>query len=511
MEALTKLSNEDLQALHKGNLAGVSDEGLKMLRGAHDEPGMVSSALSTVGKTLDYIPGVSRTIGQNVADAVTGGDKAGNFGDAAIAEAKPWGKYLEERGVPELGSVDVPLPNEIAKEHFNVDLPESVHVTGRGAIGAGMDIASDPVVIGSALAAPETMGLSLGAGGARAAQLLAKLGKVLKTATPVGATEAVLSGASKGTKLLGRTMAGLSKGEASEFVKDPQAIYTMAENISSPETLGAVQRTASEQLGPAIRNLDERAITPQMEKLKTLLANKALPVDTGKVMQMIGHGDSSLDEMAQSILTRDEPYGNMTTQATKVIPASELNALKQRGYQVSEYNNTRSTAQLPKAGNPELGALNGYLKNLVETASPEIQGTNSEVKRLITLRDRANSLAGNPLNPFSTESLDQMATLGELANAADAPELLKFRNQLKAARTVVGKDAAKNMSGGHLKHSVISSAARAGGRGLLRVEDAMPFSQMLSAISTSAPSKAAANLPPEIWAKLLEAQNGENK
>lgn len=455
------------------------------------EQSLAGKVASAVGRGLDYIPGMTRTALQKGADVVTGGDAAGTFEQAASAEAQPWEQYLEKRDVL---SQDVkPFMPSLVRNLAGMAGKEEI--PARSVAGPLMDVASDPTLIGSMMTRAPLTGIK-------------KAGEVMMKLQPVGVAEKILQGGSYATKAAGRALSGLSKSEAEAFVKNPKSVYGMAEKISNPETVGEVQRTASEQLAPAIKSLGSKRIDPLMAKVDELTAGKELPVETSKILQMMEH-DPELSSMGERILKRGQPYGQMeTTKPTIMAPASDLNAMKRRGYDVAEYKTNRSAAQMPSSKDAELAPLNRYLKEVVEGASPEIATTNAEIRRLNILRERANQLAANPLNPFSTESLDQMAVLSELAKEADAPALLQFRNELKAARSVVGKDAAKNMSHGSLKHSAIAGASRKLGRGLLLAEEAAPLSKLLGigkeAASKIPASKQLQQIPPEMWSKILE-------
>lgn len=454
------------------------------------------AALEKTSNVLGYIPGQTRTLLQKGVDKVSGGDAAGNFDGA---QSQGWGQYMQKRGVPEgpdlnpyLGGVAGNMAKLVTGQLGKDTVP------AREFVGGGMDTLSDPTLAGTVL---EKTPLTL-------AQ---KIGSYLSKANPIGAAQMGLEGASFATKGAGKALAGMSGPEASAFTSNPKKVYTMAKNLSDAGTAPIVQKEAEDLLGPSLRDLGSKRIDPMMQKIDSLTQNQTIKTPTSILNDMMGH-DPEMDAMIKKIQASSSQYGDATYKPIIEAPASDITSLRRRADVVADFKNNKNTAQIASSKDAELAGKNNQLRELINTSNPEIGDTNEKISSLIKLRDRANSLSGNPLNPFSTESLDQMSTLGNLANETGNQSLLDFRNQLKAARTIMGKDAAKTMSHGSVQHSAFKALSKPVGRGLLLTDEAMPFSDMIDAAKQLPGANAAGQLPPEVWSKLLQgANNGETK
>lgn len=211
-----------------------------------------------VGKVFDYIPGGSRTAIQKGADVISGTDSAGTVEQALSAEAQGWGEYLNKRGVPEMGSVDLPVPTEYLRKK----LGETLHLTGRGALGMGADILSDPVVLGSIAGTVLTGGgaapLVAPVGGARLLQLLSRGAK------SAAATAKVMSP----TGIIGK-------------VAESAPALRAAAELQSAKALGATDAMISKFGMNKIKEagahgLDEKIVTPFASTDTKIARNKAI-------------------------------------------------------------------------------------------------------------------------------------------------------------------------------------------------------------------------------------------
>ena len=107
---------------------------------APEQPGLLGKSLDAAGRVLDYGGGLVRSglaevagLAEGKTDVVTPKDLVAAFKGKAPNSAE----YLTRLGLPELGSVDVPLLGK---------------VTGRGVTGFVADIVTDPLVAISKLA-----------------------------------------------------------------------------------------------------------------------------------------------------------------------------------------------------------------------------------------------------------------------------------------------------------------------------------------------------------------------
>jgi hypothetical protein len=122
-------------------------------------------------------------------------------------EKRGFGEVLERSGVPELGSVNIPLPKFGAVAALGLPSPE-VNVTGRGTLGLALDIALDPITYMTAGTgkAIQVGGKALSKSGARAlAKGVAEALPEVRELPKLGALKAPLS---TEAKALGRSGAG---------------------------------------------------------------------------------------------------------------------------------------------------------------------------------------------------------------------------------------------------------------------------------------------------------------
>lgn len=341
-----------------------------------------------VGKVFDYIPGGSRTAIQKGADVISGTDAAGTAEQALSAEAQGWGEYLNKRGVPEMGSVDLPVPTEYLRKK----LGENLHLTGRGALGMGADILSDPVVLGSLASTVLTGGgaatVAAPVGGARLLQLLARAAKGAQAMSPVGL--------------------------AGKIAESAPALRAAAE-LQSAKALGATDSMISKFGMNKIKEagafgLDEKIVTPFASTDAKLARNKVIMDEAIQGREgIVNKIDASGKTFYKPSTVAEEfqanhagNYEDPAFKSTKNLYSDIMESIKKRDPSLSE-------AQIAKEAEAKI--LQRPMENeyfSTHPSTPEQIGMNT--KPIISIGEDASQVLNTPVQEgfFSEQYLNSL-------------------------------------------------------------------------------------------------------
>jgi hypothetical protein len=149
---LSKLSDQDLEAVAAGDMTKVSEAGLTFLAGspsttpppAQEDPGMVAKSLDYLGRGLDYTSGLGRTAVGAGLGAITGEDviKEGDVERAFKGQAPSGEELLSRAQIPEGARVD--LMPEVNIPLTGIKLGEG-DSSMRDVAGLGLEIGADPL------------------------------------------------------------------------------------------------------------------------------------------------------------------------------------------------------------------------------------------------------------------------------------------------------------------------------------------------------------------------------
>ena len=372
---LSKITSEDLNSIITALEPSATDKAI--------EAG--AEGLSAVGKTLDYLGGVTRTaLGAAASDKIGLGD----VGQALAANPLSGSQILERFGVPESGKLSDALPSLYSETGEGLALKRGggLDPTGRGAAGLVLETITDPVTytgIGGLLGlvgrGTKGTGRGLYNWAFKAADIEAKrFGKGVNEVADLARRYKITGSAEE--------IADKMQQIASDLVKEQQKILTRS------SALGA--------------NVDvEKALKPVMEEAEKLTkSGRALPIrqDAQKVLDVL----------------KDLAERNKVSEVNKVLPdAAEASRLKSDIYSLLKKDDWKSIAQT----DAETGLLKGAgsaLKEAVEQStkkvSPEFAGalkqTNKDLGILATVsnvmdREAAKEIMRNALTPVDTALL----------------------------------------------------------------------------------------------------------
>ena len=344
---------------------------------AEDVADLGLGTLGVAGKVFDYAPGLTRTAIQKGVDVVTGGDEAGSAIDAAMANAQGFGEYYKKKGLPEMGSFEIPVPTDYLREK----LGEKLNLTGRDILGLASDVAADPVVLGSMIAAPFTGGASAAVGAPAA---LLKIGKVLQKVTPITAVEGLAKSAPAlrssaemaSAKSLGATKALINKygkpkiQELGATALDTGIVTPFA---STEEKLSRATKLGKESMNQrdAIYNLLDEAGIKEYDPAalkQALIASRAPEYGTTLGKEYTKTWDDlmkTIDEMAP--VTKEVPM------QPEFIPVTKTGAqFGMEATPVTRMTDVPAGGAVPVQGQLEL-FNDPYLQNLVDTPRTRLE------------------------------------------------------------------------------------------------------------------------------------------
>jgi hypothetical protein len=346
-----------------------------------EKPSLLMRGLSAAGKALDYAGGIARTAIANrpevlMAEALTAGKPVDQIGrgweemkQALLANPKTSSELMESRGVPEMGSMELPLLGR---------------VTGRGALGMAADIATDPLTyVGGGMAAK---GIK-----SAAEELYSRAFKNVDLA---------LEKAGNGEKAMSKLLLGQTKAvPGSKLGLVTEAIPT----------------GSSKQMAATVDDMAEKLLE---QKTAQLAAADA----TGRNVDLLGALEKYSDDLDAIIRGNNEnaaqaamtAKGNLQGQIERLkynraqgVPllASEADAIKTSLYEDLP-ENVWNTLTRTKTGQRLAKNVAKLTKVSIEQAVPEVKETNRQLGILLSARKPLSKEVGKETTRNAVTSVD---------------------------------------------------------------------------------------------------------
>lgn len=403
---LSKLSDDDLQALSEGKLDKVSDEGLSHLtapaapadRTPSNTQSLGSQALGLAGKAVE---------GWNSARS---GVVKGMLGDNAVTQ------FLT--GPLKQAQQDVPEAEQVGK------------LGGAVAQGALLGAGTQAIAPASALG---RIGLNAAAGGASGAiqtpgSLSDRAKGAIAPALAGGAVSAVgeLLGAMKGvpSKLAGFK----TPKQTNAYLEDPEQVSKLADMVTEGNT-PELQDTAAKAINESRAGLKSKGLE-NTSKLRELITGKKLNIDPNDFTDIPG-----ADDILGKYKTQ---YGNYQPKVD--VNAEDVQGLKQAAQSASEYKPGTLLDPVQQAKAADMAKKASNLRSSLESLSPDVKGINQEMQQGAIMSKNLRQGLKNPIAFVSTESPDKMAMLARAERAAPTG-ITDLGNQLSAAKALSSRGA----------------------------------------------------------------------
>ena len=416
-----------------------------------------------VGTVLDYIPGYTRTALQKGADVLTGGEAAGDFEQALMGEAQPWGEYLKKRGFEGGGAT---------------------------AAGIGLDILSDPTILATGVAKLPIMGATKAAALMKAATPLTVLEKASTASAPLAKMAELNAAKALGLERGTLNKLGLDKARLAGRQALDQKIITP---LSNTEEMIA-RNTAAKQNA--------------WKEMQSVLGNAGIPASVDP-LQMAVEMENRTGKIWRTPINKPQlsQYENtlesMLSRGDAPISLNEAHELKKEIDQVAKW---------------------GKAKHLEVTPAEEIARDASKV--VSDSIDAAIKRGAKSINkPSLLEHLDKARS--QYGGAATAEKLLAQKQARELGNKTFGLTDWMTIGagGGGALASHSPEAALLAIPALAGKKFTEKFGRNVTAIGLDKASKAAAAaapltrgaykfgtaLPPEVWAKMIGALPNEEE
>lgn len=450
---LSKLSNEDLMALSKGDYKSISNEGLSYINSSNapaekiqednelainpatGRPEPLMSA-DTLGRLLDLqrgavVTGAAGAISPIVGEQVVTKEDVLN---ALTGNAPELQEYLGRMGMEE-----GPL---------------------RKGVGFAGDVLADFIGPGAIKVLPKT-GALVAKGGKEGFSLL---------------------------KNIAEKAAEFSKGEAKQYLENPKKVAQFEKMLSEKENLDLAQDAASGVIDKMNKTLLDAGLAADKE-MTSLLSDKFVNIDADKVRKLLSDAPGA-EEVLKGI-----PESGVAT-----IPATQARKIKQLAQEEAKYSKSIPSIGKGTPRHTEYSGLAGEVGSSLKKLDPKVAELDNFMSKGIASQEALQQGLNKPLQFLKTGSEDVAAEIARAAKKTGSSEIFELSDQLGAARKIIGKPS----------ESITTAAKKFGGRmGLKAYDFGAPIGRPIGNLLGSDLTESA--LRQGVWIDMLKKEQEKQK
>lgn len=270
------------------------------------------------------------------------------------------------------------------------------------------------------------------------------------------AGEAVSAGP-RAVRAVGEKFSRFTSPQAEAYVKNPKSVSQMAEQLSDPLQLPALENAAKGAFDTSRAALKGKGLG-EAKSLSDLLNGKNVNVNASDLY--------GISPEIDSLLATRAPGANEYTRPKNIdLDANVANDIKRKLQKMSEYKPGTILEPTQAAKNADLASKASTVRKSIEgVGGDDVKALNKSMQDSMMLQEALRKAGkSNPLAFISSEAPGRMATLARAENMG-AGGLLDFGNKLGAAKEIIAPDVG---SAGSLL-GIPAWAVKMGGRGLLR-------------------------------------------
>jgi len=310
--------------------------------------------------------------------------------------------------------------------------------TGPGAIAAAS--AASAASGGGLESLKQYLGKSLGVNKEMHPEEIAKVAAISAAMPTVGRWASTGYDAAKsGLSQVAQKMAGMTKEQAKQFIKNNPEVMNLVKMLSSSEGLPEADKMAYD----SIKNLKEAVLKANLmssDELEKKLAGKSAEVNLSELERLLSETQHKGASGIVSSLRNRQTMQNQSSSPMIEVPGTDIRKLRQAAQFEADFGKGTINNPATSAKNAEYGDLQRYLGAQESSIDEAIPAIKEEIQRNIPLQESLEAGSNNPLAFLKSSSDKNLITIARAAQKAGNKETVDLANRLGAARSITGSE-----------------------------------------------------------------------